>query len=150
MKLPRDRALLARYTWAGLLGATILGLTVVLFDEDLGTGAPLFGEWTCLPRGKLTLHVTNGFDEPYIISPQMTLKINATGDGEARPIFLIVHWREADGPWSLFFSQEARTYPHYQVVGPTTERTEIYVVAKDSEGRYCPAESGVLRTKDAA
>lgn len=132
-----------RYAWAAFLGLSILAMTYVLFDEDLGTPVPLFQEFTC--RGKLDVTLTDPAGKPELRVPEMAVKMRAAGDGETRPAFFRLFIRDnADSDWREYFTFNIPGGEHLNYVGQITNETQLYVSAKDTEGEYCGNESDVI------
>lgn len=131
-----------RYAWGATLALSILALTYVLFDPDLGTEAPLFGELTC--RGELEVLVSDGHGRPYLLAPESGVRARALGDGELRPALFTVHKREAGEEWSVYFTDDDRAGERIFFVGEIEPTTEVYVRAKDLEGRYCAGGSPII------
>jgi hypothetical protein len=136
-----------RYAWAATLGLSILALTYVLFDEDLGTSAPLFAEFTC--RGELEVEIANGFHEPWLTTPSSAIYYKATRDGELVGVFMSLHVREAGGEWRIPLSRTDEPSEGFVYIPTVTNATEAYVSVKDTSGRTCKAESPIIRAADA-
>lgn len=144
---PRERIPPLRLAFALFLGGALLAMTYVLFDPDLGTEAPLFGELTC--RGALELRVANGFGEPYLREPVTALTMEATDGGARVPALFVAYKREQGETWKEWL-QQARPSGEWSVfMGDITPSTEVYVEARDLRGERCDAESGILRPQAA-
>lgn len=135
---------IVRYGAAAALGLSILALTYVLFDPDLGTELPLFGEITC--RGRLDVVATNGFGGEFLQLPASGVTARATADGEPQAVlFEMFLRREPAAPWQRFHDQVAPGGEHTFYVTAVTEQTEAYVSARHLEGKVCAGESSVLQ-----
>jgi hypothetical protein len=122
----------------------MLAMTYVLFDPDLGTPVPLFQEFTC--RGRLDVTASDPQGAPSLRAPEMALKMSARADDGLRPAYFIAMKREAGSEWEEYYAVEIPAGDHLMHVSPVTEKTEMYVIAKDLEGRYCSGRSSVLAT----
>lgn len=132
-----------RYAVAAALGLSILGLTYVLFDPDLGTQAPLFGEFTC--RGGIIVEVANGFHEPYLTPPNSAVYFRAhDAANNSIDAFVTIETREGDdGEWTKLLARSAPEGDGYTFIPLVTEKTQARVLAKDTTGQVC---AGVSRT----
>lgn len=143
MAEPRDRKRIARVAWASALALTMLGLTLVFFDEDLGTPVPLFHEITC--RSDFDVMASDGQDRPVLHVPQSAVKLIALAEGVPQLAYFSLYVREGDGAWSLYAEQQSISETHFMFLYPTTNATEAYATAKDPGGKFCEGRSGVLR-----
>lgn len=132
-----------RYALAATLGLSLLGLTYVLFDPELGTPVPLFQEFTC--RGRIEVFAGNVRDEPTLLAPQMALKMRTFGpDGEPMLSYLSIYRKDGDGDWQLYIARPSVTDPDLIFLDVIDQTTAIRVNAKDLEGRVCAGESAVI------
>lgn len=132
-----------RYAIAATLGLSILALTYVLFDPDLGTDAPLFGEFTC--RGKLEVTIANGFDEPYLVPGGSAVHYRATREGNATlAVSVTLFVREKGEDWRAQLTRRDEPSDAYIYIPRVTENTEAYVEAKDVTGEICGGRSPVI------
>lgn len=130
---------------AVVLGGSLLAMTYVLFDPDLGTPVPLFQEFTC--RGDLVVQAGNGYGDPWLRVPETGVRALAFApDGSTpRPAFFTVWKRDLGGDWTWYFDHTAPTGEHSFFMSGVAEGTDAYVTAKDLEGKHCQGESRVLR-----
>jgi len=128
---------------AAALGLSLLGMTYILFDPELGTAVPLFQEFTC--KSELRVLATDPSGNETLRIPEMALRMRAFGDDAPRPAHFTIHKRERDEPWGIFYALPIQTGEHYIYVEPITAQTEIYVEAMDLEGVYCTGRSPVVR-----
>jgi len=143
---PEERTPWWRYAFAATLGLSILALTYVLFDPDLGTEAPLFGEFTC--RGRIVVEVANGFHEPYLVPPNSAVYFRtATEDNATVATFVTVETREgSDAEWAKLLSRTAPEGDGFVFIPEVTNATQARVIAKDLEGQVCEGTSRTITT----
>ena len=132
-----------RYVIAATLGLSILALTYVLFDPDLGTEAPLFQEFTC--RGRLEVTIANGFEEPFLRTPSSAVHYRATREGHLVAVWVTLFVREAGEEWTAQLSRRDEPSDAYIFIPTVTNATEAYVEARDVSGETCVGESPVIR-----
>lgn len=136
-----------RQGWAALLALVMLGTTYVLLDEDLGTPAPLFQEFTC--RGRIEVSVVNGYNETALTIPETAVRARAVAPtGDTLAVYMVLWTREADdGKWAHRFDHVALVGENAFLLRSVMNGTQAYVTAADVEGRVCRGESGVLRAR---
>ena len=144
---PQERTPWWRYAIAATLGLSILALTYVLFDPDLGTEAPLFGEFTC--RGRLVVEVANGFYEPYLVPPSSAVYFRtATAENATVATFVTLETREGpDGAWTRLLSRNAPEGDGFIFIPEVTNMTQARVIAKDLAGEVCEGTSRTITTE---
>lgn len=141
--MQETRVPLGRKVLAGALAFAILGLTYVLFDPDLGTPAPLFGEFTC--RGQLAVTATGPSGTAELGVPETGIRFEVTHAGMPHGAFVLLWLRAPGGDWTQEQELVVESGQDLFFVPRIESGTEAYVEARDTRGAVCDGRSATLR-----
>lgn len=140
----RERIPPLRIAWAAFLGLSLLAMTYVLFDPDLGTDAPLFGEFTC--RGAIEVELAHSFGGDHLTMPDSGLVFNATEDGAPVHVVAVLFVQQPGEEFEATQSLNAPSGSDFFYLAKVTPGMAVFVRATDVEGKVCRGDSRTLTT----